>query len=273
MAIELGYSDPVAVSEKERAELLAFAEAAIVTAGKEALPYFRTSLEIENKSGTGFDPVTHADRAVEAKLREAIKANYPEHGICGEEYGLEAGNGLTWVIDPIDGTRAFMSGMLHWGCLLGLFNGEEVVVGVMYQPYVDELFSGDCSQAWFTHAGERQQIQSSDCADLDDAVIGTTGVDWFPDTERVQFEKLREATKMLRYGGDCYIYAMVAMGAMDLASDATLKAYDIQGLIPIIRGAGGVVTRYDGGDASLGGTVVCAANENLHKQALAKLAS
>lgn len=272
MTNALGFTPRVAVTADKKQELLQFAETCVMAAGPAALAYFRTQLDVENKLSDGnFDPVTEADRAVEAGIRERIKAVYPQHGICGEEYGFEAGNGLTWVIDPIDGTRAFMSGMLHWGVLLALFDGQEPVVGVMYQPYVDELFSGDGDGAWFTHAGVRREIRTSSCTRISDAVMGTTGVDWFPEAERQQFEALRTVPKLTRIGGDCYIHALVAMGCMDIGTDAGLNAYDIQALIPIIHGAGGVVSLYNGESAALGGTVVCCASKELHADVLALL--
>ena len=140
----LEFSRAVPVGDEERAEYLAFAKAVAVQAGLATLPYFRTSSDVmclENKAPVGFDPVTRADRAAESVIRERIKQTYPNHGIYGEEYGLEPGCGLTWVIDPIDGTRAFMSGMLHWGVLLALFDGENPVVGVLYQPYTCLLYT------------------------------------------------------------------------------------------------------------------------------------
>lgn len=270
MASSLQYSARVSVDDTYRSELTEFAAQCVISAGSEALPFFRSDLSVENKlaDAGGFDPVTHADRAVERKIRDQLKASYPSHGIYGEEFGHESGNGLTWVIDPIDGTRAFMAGFVHWGVLLALFDGEEPIVGAMYQPYVGELFLGDGRNAWHQRGSERRSIRTSQCERISDAVMGTTGVDWFPDQERRGFEALRKQAKLTRLGGDCYVHALVAMGGVDIGTDALLQAYDIQALIPIVRGAGGVVSDYQGGDASLGGTVVCCANETLHKEVL-----
>ena len=144
MSVEFGHTPAVAISDDQRDEYLQFACSAVRAAGRVILPHFRSGVQVTNKlDNGGFDPVTLADQAGERAIREAIELAYPEHGIFGEEYGFNAGNGLTWVIDPIDGTRAFMTGMLHWGVLLALFDGESPVVGAMYQPYTDELFSGD----------------------------------------------------------------------------------------------------------------------------------
>lgn len=267
---EFGYTPRVSVSAEQKAEFVAFAERAVVAAGAAALPFFRSDIAVENKRAHEgqFDPVTQADRAVEEQLREALRSTYPQHGVFGEEYGYEVGNGLTWVIDPIDGTRAFMTGMLHWGTLFALFDGEQPIVGVMYQPYTRELFVGDNEQAWFVRDGERRPMRTSGCTDLSDAVLATTGTEWCPEHEMAQFKRLQANVKMTRVGGDCYVHALTAMGGVQLASDCCLQAYDIQALMPIVRGAGGVVSGYSGEDVALGGTVLCSANATLHAKAL-----
>ena len=271
MSDTLAYSPAVTLSKGQRAEFLQFAQIAARAAGAVILPYFRSSLQVTNKADTGFDPVTLADQAGERAIRSAIAANYPEHGIFGEEYGLQAGNGLTWVIDPIDGTRAFMTGLLHWGILLALFDGKQPILGVMYQPYTDELFSGDSDSAWLEHAGDRVELSTSNCVEVGAASLSTTGVHWLPQTQQQQFRQISQAAKLTKVGGDCYLFGMVAMGSLDLGIEAGLKAYDIQALIPIVRGAGGVITSWDGGNPSLGGTVVASATPALHAEALALL--
>ncbi|MDG2277456.1 MAG: inositol monophosphatase family protein [Pseudomonadales bacterium] len=264
-----GFSDRVVVADRERAQYLGFAERVVSRAGIETLPFFRTDLEVEDKrSGGVFDPVTAADRACELVIREAIRAEFPDHGIYGEEYGYEPGCGLTWVIDPIDGTRAFMSGMLHWGVLLGLFDGQDTIVGAMGQPFVGELFSGDGRHARYQRGETKFDLRTSSCASVHDAVFGTTGLEWFGEGELGSVERLIEQVRLSRVGGDCYIHAMLAMGSMDISSDANLQCYDIQALIPIVRGAGGVVTTFHGENPCLGGTVLCAANGPLHELAL-----
>ena len=217
----------------------------------------------------GFDPVTEADKAAEALLRDLIRARFPQHGICGEEFGLESGNGLTWVIDPIDGTRAFMTGLLHWGLLLALFDGQRPLVGVMYQPYTEELWLGDGSRAEFRRGATTRRLVTRQDVALGDAVLATTTPKLFAaGAERDGFAALENEVRLTRYGGDCYIYGMLAMGYIDLAVDATLKPYDIQALIPIIEGAGGVVSTFAGDDPSLGGTVLAAGSGALHRAAL-----
>ena len=233
--------------------------------GAATLPYFRTNTAVDNKRQDGrFDPVTEADRSAERVIRGALAHEYPDHGVYGEEFGYQAGNGLTWVIDPIDGTRAFMSGMLHWGVLLGLFDGERPIVGVMYQPYTGEVFAGDCEQAFFERGDLHRELRARDGGDVSEAVLATTGLDWFGPGELEMIGRLREAVKLFRVGGDCYIFALTAMGHVQFATDGSLNAYDILPLIPIIEGAGGVVSTYDGGDACMGGTVLASGNPALH---------
>ena len=267
MSDAFGYSDRVSVGDAERAELMAFAERTAVLAGGKTLDYFRGDLAVENKLSHGFDPVTAADKAAEVVIREAISSAYPAHGVYGEEFGYQPGNGLTWVIDPIDGTRAFMSGMLHWGVLLALFDGDEPIVGAMYQPYVDDLFVGDGRQAVHQHRGSRTLMSTSSVSTVSDAVLATTDGKYFRD-DLFRFEALKAESKLTRLGGDCYVHAMVALGGVDLGTDGSLNPYDIQALIPIVRGAGGVVTTFDGGNPSMGGNVLCSANETLHRAAL-----
>jgi histidinol phosphatase-like enzyme (inositol monophosphatase family) len=262
------------VSADQKTEYLGFARSAARAAGDAILPYFRSRMQVTNKlSGQGFDPVTLADQAGERVIRAAIEDAYPDHGIFGEEFGLKSGNGLTWVIDPIDGTRAFMTGMLHWGVLLALFDGEQPIVGVMYQPYTDELFSGDNESAWYERAGESQSLVTSACRRVDEACLSTTGIDWLPASKQGRFRQLSQATKLTKMGGDCYLFGMLAMGSLDLGVEAGLNAYDIQALMPIVRGAGGVVTDWEGGNPSLGGTVLASATQALHSEAMTLLGS
>jgi myo-inositol-1(or 4)-monophosphatase len=265
----LKYTDAHAVSDAQRVEFLEFALELSAQAGRATLPFFRADVEVENKLKDGrFDPVTEADRDAETVIRRGIQKAFPEHGVLGEEFGFHEGNGLTWVIDPIDGTRAFMAGMLHWGVLLALFDGQRPVLGVMHQPFTGEFFAGDCRNAHY-HCGDvSRPLQARSCDGLADAVLTTTSPRLFATWERDAFAQLEEKAKLTRYGGDCYIYAMLAMGQVDIATDSALHPYDIQALIPIIQGAGGVVTTADGGDASMGGFVVAAGSAQLHSEVL-----
>lgn len=264
----------VPVDPAQRQELLAFAERAVCAAGAAILERFRERLDVVNKLEDGrFDPVTEADRRGEEVIRAALAESYPEHGILGEEFGHTEGNGLTWVIDPIDGTRAFMTGMVHWGVLLGLFDGEEPILGVMHQPYTDELFAGDGDSAWLRRGGETRDLAVRSCTGLESSVLCVTSPHFFTDpVERALLERLEQRVKLTRYGGDCYLFAMLSAGQLDLVLETGLNPYDIQALMPIVRGAGGVVTDWEGGDPSLGGRVLAAGDPGLHRTVMELLA-
>ena len=270
----LKYANKVEVDHDYLKGCLSFARTTLVRAGREVLPFFRTNLESHNKLKDGFDPVTVADQNSETLIREEIRRHFPEHGIFGEELGFQAGNGLTWVIDPIDGTRGFVTGMLHWGMLLALFDGQKPVLGVVYQPYTDELFYGLGDESWLQKGGDQPAaLKTSSCVDLDTAFLGTTDGDLFDGSLADRFRKLRDRVRICRLGGDCYSYCALAMGFLDVAIDPGLKPYDIQALIPIVKGAGGEITTFDDKDPSLGGNVVASANRVLHEQVLSVLNS
>ena len=270
----LEYSSPVPLSATERQDYALAAVEFAEEAGRCVLPFFRSGFEISNKDdGGGFDPVTEADRTAEQQIRDRLLERYPSHGVFGEEFGHKQGDGLTWVIDPIDGTRAFMTGMLHWGVLIALFDGHDAVVGVMHQPFTGETFWGDGETASYHRGGDVRALSVSGVQGLSDAMVGSTGPQFFDPGELAAFDRLSARAKSTRFGGDCYIYCMVAMGFMDLAVETGLKPYDIQALIPIVRGAGGVVTDWQGGNPALGGRIVAAGSEELHAQALQVLSS
>ena len=271
--MSLTTTERVAVSPADRAQLLEFAVGTVQAAGRVVLPHFRSAVSVENKlTDGGFDPVTEADQAAERVIRERIGGAYPAHGVYGEEYGWDRGNGLTWVIDPIDGTKSFMSGLLHWGVLLALFDGQQPIIGVMHQPFTGETWAGDGDSAWYEHAGARRDLGSRQGVGLEGAVLATTSPEFLADdAERLAFARLEGRVRLSRYGGDCYLYAMLAMGCLDLVVDGTLNAYDIQPLMPIVQGAGGRISLWDGGDAALGGTVVAAGSEALHAEAMREL--
>ncbi|MGT2507619.1 histidinol-phosphatase [Cupriavidus basilensis] len=250
-------------------EYMDFATSLAQAAGNASLPYFRSAPAVEDKGGRRFDPVTEADKAAERAMRDLIRARYPEHGILGEEEDRVAGSSpLTWVLDPIDGTRAFITGLPLWGTLIALNDGQRPVLGIMDQPFTRERFSGDGRQAWLN--GEL--LRTRPCADLSQAKVMCTTPEMFDDAAQfTAFRRVADAAKMQRYGGDCYAYCMVAAGHVDAVVEAGLKAYDVQALIPIVEGAGGIVTSWTGGDAQQGGTVVACGDRQLHQQILALL--
>ena len=258
-------------------ELEDFLRELLLAAGPSTLAHFRTALAVDDKKGgeAGYDPVTEADRGAETVIRERIAARYPEHGIYGEEHGHEPGSaGLTWVIDPIDGTRAFITGQLHWGVLVGLHDGERPVLGGMHQPFTGELFTGGPRGAWLERGGVRTALRVRPCAALCGAVLGCTTPDMFPRAaDLAAFERVAGAVRLRRFGGDCYSYCMLAHGLMDLIVEAEPAPYDVQGLIPVIEAAGGVITDWDGGSAAHGGRVVAAGDARVHAAALEMLAT
>ncbi|WP_435610228.1 histidinol-phosphatase [Pseudomonas knackmussii] len=257
-------------SERDLAEYLAFAHELADAAGAEILPYFRAGYELEDKGTSAFDPVTSADRAAESVMRKLITHRYPTHGVLGEEEGSQVGDSREyWVLDPIDGTRAFITGIPLWGVLVALNDGDHPRLGIVDQPFMGERFVGDGNGAWLNG----RPIRSRRCGQLGLASIMCTSPDNFISTDqRQRFHAVTDQARMLRYGGDCYSFCMVALGQVDAVIEPALKPYDIQALIPIIEGAGGVVTTWSGGDAQHGGSVVVSGDPQLHEQILALLA-
>jgi myo-inositol-1(or 4)-monophosphatase len=254
-------------------EFLAFAHVLADAAGKVTLPYFRTSLSVDNKLPGGFDPVTEADRGAEAAIRALIEEAYPDHGIWGEEGGHAPGrSGLTWVIDPVDGTRAFITGSPLWGTLIALNDGERAVIGILDQPFLDERFWGVSLPTWreagYARGGSKRGLATRACRGLAHAALSTTTIELFKQDERRAFETLMGRTRLTRFGGDCYQYALVAMGFMDLVVETSNQPYDVQALIPIIEGAGGAFTTWDGAAAEGGGRVIAAGDPRTHAEAL-----
>jgi myo-inositol-1(or 4)-monophosphatase len=272
--MKLSYGNRVAIASSQRDEYLGVAIDLAMQAGAATLPYFRSVTLVENKNAAGFDPVTVADRSAEAIIRRGIEARYPNHGILGEEHGLKVGDGLTWVVDPIDGTRAFITGMLHWGVLIALFDGVQPVLGVMYQPYTNELFIGTNDGAELRRDAQRRALRVRPCESLRGAVLASTGPQYFAAAaEQAAFNAVRGEVQFTRFGGDCYLYCMVAMGFIDIVVEAGLHPYDVQALMPIVHGAGGIMTTWDGGDASMGGRILAAGDARVHKAAMKVLAA
>lgn len=243
-------------------------------AGGIAEAHFRQPITVENKGQATFDPVTNADRAIERVLRSAIVERYPEHGIVAEEEGERAARGeYTWFIDPIDGTRAFMTGSPLWGTLIGLTRKQKPLFGLLAQPVLEEVFFGGPSGSWLIKSDGRDRLRSRQCTSLETAVLASTHPDMFSGAGAVAFQALATQCLLNRFGGDCYNYAMLAAGHIDLVVESQLKPYDIVPLIPVLEGAGCVVTDWKGGVPLAGGDVVAAATRELHRAALAVLAA
>ncbi|MDH1551598.1 MULTISPECIES: histidinol-phosphatase [Pseudomonas] len=257
------------LSAPQIGELRTFAEQLADAAALAIKPYFRASLDVEDKGGRLYDPVTVADKAAEDAMRALIQARYPDHGILGEEAGVAVGSSpLTWVLDPIDGTRAFITGLPLWGTLIALNDGTRPVLGVMNQPFTGERFIGTPEGAW----RNATPLRTRACADLATATLMCTTPDMFDTAERkAAFEAVAGQARLMRYGGDCYAYCMLASGFVDVIVEASLQPYDVQALMPIIEGAGGVISAWDGSSAQHGGCVVACGDPALHAQMVEKL--
>jgi myo-inositol-1(or 4)-monophosphatase len=238
--------------------------------GQAILPFFRTAIAADDKSrGGAFDPVTEADRAGEATMRQLIKRTFPTHGIVGEEFGTEREDAeYVWVLDPIDGTRAFIAGLPTWGTLIGLNRGGVPAFGMMHQPFTGERFFGDTRGASFRGPGGERRLRVRPCASLKDAVMATTSPRLFTGETLRAYDRVESVARLARYGCDCYAYCMLAAGHIDLVVESGLKPYDIVALIPIIEGAGGIVTAWDGGSAANGGSIVAAGDRRVHAAAV-----
>jgi myo-inositol-1(or 4)-monophosphatase len=242
--------------------------------GEAILPFFRTSLDTADKArgAAPFDPVTAADKAAEAEMRHMIKRSFPAHGVIGEEFGAENPDAdYVWVLDPIDGTKSFISGFPTWGTLIGLMHAGKPVYGMMHQPYTGERFTGDGHSTRLRSPTGERSLRTRPCDGLAKATITTTHPHLMSPSDQARFAKVESKTRLSRYGGDCYAYCMLAAGHVDLVIETGLKPYDIVALIPIIQGAGGIVTGWDGGPASRGGTIIAAGDPRVHAAALAIL--
>ncbi len=238
-------------------------------AGNIAAAHFRKSVKITNKEQNGFDPVTNADHAIEKVLRTSILQKYPDHGLVAEEEGDTVSiSPYCWYIDPIDGTRAFMMGSPLWGTLVGLTYQDQPLFGLLAQPVLEEVFFGTPTASWLVNTHGRHRLRSRRCGKLADAALASTHPDLFEGDARAAFQRLTKKVLLHRYGGDCYNYAMLAAGFIDLVVEDQLKPYDIVPLIPLLEGAGCVVTDWSGKSPMLGGQVVAAGTAALHAAAL-----
>lgn len=240
-------------------------------ARKETLKYFRSNaLDTSNKDNSGgFDPVTYADRASERVMRDILATRRPDDGIIGEEFGTQEGSsGLTWVLDPIDGTRAYICGASSWGVLISVEQDRHPILGLIDQPYTQERFEGGFGQSSLDSRLGQSPLKVRTCENLSDAILLTTFPEIGTDAERRSFEAVRDRVKLTRYGLDCYGYALLALGQVDLVIEAGLSRYDISAPIAVVEAAGGVVTNWQGNPIEDGGQVIAACDKEVHSQAL-----
>ncbi len=244
-------------------------------AARETLPRFRADISVVNKLEQDFDPVTEADKEAERAIRAQINSEFPTHGVIGEEYDNTLPDApYQWIIDPIDGTRAFISGVPVWGTLVGLYHDGKPIAGVMDQPFTGERYlavNGECQL--FRGGNGASPLKTRNTACLEQATLMTTSPQLLHNSVDERYFDVEKQVKLARYGCDCYAYCLLAAGHIDLVIETGLNIYDIAALIPIIENAGGLVTNWQGGDASKGGQILAAGNAELHARAMAVLNS
>lgn len=248
------------------------AEALADIARTQTLAYFRKPISIVSKT-EDYDPVTEGDRAAEAAMRAYLAQHRPQDAILGEEYGEKDGtSGITWILDPIDGTRGYVSGTPTWGVLIAVSDQNGPRMGVIDQPYIGERFMGGPGRAAMTGPLGPADLRVRSTVDLAQATILTTFPEIGTPLERRGFEAVASRCKLTRYGMDCYGYALLAAGQVDLVIEAGLQSYDIAAPIAVIEAAGGIVTDWSGGPAHDGGRALAAATPELHAAAMALIA-
>jgi histidinol phosphatase-like enzyme (inositol monophosphatase family) len=254
-------------------DIIATAHAMADAARSAVLPYFRNpDLSADNKQQGGFDPVTEGDRAAERAMRAVLAQRRPNDGIIGEEYGASAGqSNITWVLDPIDGTRGFLAGTPTWGVLLAAAIDGVPAFGMIDQPYIGERFWGGFGQAQMQGPHGTRPLATRGARGLDQALLFTTFPEVGSPAEAAAFHAVAAQVRLVRYGMDCYAYALLAAGHIDLVIEAGLSNYDIQAPLAVIQAAGGIVSNWQGGPAHEGGQVLAAANAQQHAAALAIL--
>lgn len=261
------------LSEAEQKAVRRCAHAMADAARAAILPLFRQGIQSDNKDEGGFDPVTEADRAAERAMRAILETLRPQDSILGEEYGVTEGtSGLQWVLDPIDGTRGFISGTPTWGVLVSLRDATRVLYGLIDQPYIGERFEGGFGIAEMTGPLGSRPLATKSTSSLGLATVLTTFPEVGSAQEGAAFADVAARCKLTRYGMDCYGYALLAAGQVDLVIEAGLSAYDIQAPIAVVQAAGGIVTDWSGRPAIDGGRALAAANMDIHAQALEILA-
>ncbi|MEN3931167.1 histidinol-phosphatase [Microvirga sp. W0021] len=251
-------------------DFLPFIHKLASASGEEILPFFRNHVQAENKaSGNAFDPVTEGDRAGEVVMRDMITKAYPEHGIIGEEFGISnPDSDYIWVLDPIDGTRSFIAGVPTWGTLVGLLHKGKPVAGMMAQAFTGERFYGDGHSAFSKNNYGTKPLKTRECTSLGHATLFTTDPRMFKGREREAYLSIENQVQLARFSADCYAYCMVAGGFADLVIETELKPHDIVALIPIIEGAGGIISSWTGGPATEGGNIIAAGDKRIHEEAL-----
>jgi myo-inositol-1(or 4)-monophosphatase len=250
--------------------LVAFMHELADAAGRVAMPFYRTLLTVEGKGAGGpFDPVTAADRGAEEAMRTLIRRHHPAYGIIGEEFGAERTDAeFVWVLDPIDGTRAFLSGIPTWGILIGLLRHGEPALGLIDQPYLRERFWGDGAAAHAAGFRGARVLRTRRGVKLADAIVWASSTFTADPAVQAKVEALRPHVRMLRYGSDCFNMAMLAEGHIDVVLETGLEIYDVCAMIPVVLGAGGAISGLAGGPALRAGTIIAAGDAALRENVL-----
>lgn len=257
-------------------DLIAFANRLADTSGGVIRPLFRQRIDVAHKQGVhNFDPVTEADKGAERAIREVLARERPEDGILGEEYGEQQGSsGYRWVLDPVDGTRAFITGRHEWGSLIALEHEGKPVLGILDQPVLGERFVGVNGTAHLVQAGKASPLRVRECPSLENAVLCATDPGAYFSKEQLSaFARVERQVKMTRYGGDCYLFAALALGFVDMVIETNFHAWDVAALIPLVEGAGGIITSWDGGSAQPGKTILASGDRRIHAEAMKLLAA
>jgi inositol-phosphate phosphatase / L-galactose 1-phosphate phosphatase / histidinol-phosphatase len=247
---------------------LALANRLADAARRIARGYFRSPIAVEQKADRS--PVTAADRAIETEMRRMIRAEFPSHGIQGEEFAAEAGTEFTWVLDPIDGTKSFISGYPLFGSLIALTQGVRAVLGIIEAPALGERWAGVQGSATLCNGAA---VHTSGCATIEQARVYSTTTDAFEGERLRRYDAYSRRAAIRRFGGDCYLYGLLAAGHCDLVIEAAMKPHDFQALVPVVEGAGGRISDWNGRplDAHSGDSVLAAATPALWAQAVEAL--
>jgi myo-inositol-1(or 4)-monophosphatase len=257
-------------------KLIAFANRLADASGAVIRPFFRQRIEVVHKPGLrAFDPVTEADKGGERAIRAIIEHDRPDDGILGEEYGEKPGrNSLRWVLDPVDGTRAFITGRHEWGSLIALEDNDVPVLGIIDQPVLGERYLGVNGRAVLLEGAKRTPLKARACASIKDAILCATDPSaYFTPDQQAAFGRVKAVVRMTRYGGDCYLFAALALGFVDIIIEAGFNRWDVAALIPLVEGAGGIITDWSGGDCRDGRTILACGDKRIHEEAIKLLKS
>lgn len=269
----LNHLGALMLTDADKDDIIGTAAALADVARLITLKHFRSDdLTAENKETSRFDPVTVADRACESAMRDLLALRRPKDAILGEEFAAKAGtSGLTWVLDPIDGTRSYLSGAPTWGVLISVRDASGPIYGLIDQPFIGERFAGGFGHAETTGPMGPRALKTRAPRALSEAILFSTFPEVGTKAEGDAFRRVSATAKLTRYGTDCYAYALIALGQIDLVIEAGLQAYDVQAPMAVIHAAGGIVTNWQGGPCAEGGQILAAANVDIHAAAMALL--